>query len=328
MHQLEAILDLVSDDFKRVNKLIRDSVTSKVPLVNTIGEHIINCGGKRMRPLLCLLTSRASHPDNLIRDDSITLATTIEFIHTATLLHDDVIDHATTRRGLITANEKWGNAPAVLVGDFLYSRAFQMLVEVNNMEIMHVIADATNTIAEGEVLQLAQQSNLKIREDDYFEIVYCKTAKLFEASCQIAGLVNDTSKELSTTMAEYGKNLGIAYQLVDDALDLSSNYETLGKDCLHDLAEGKITLPIIRTLKFANAHERDTIEKAIISKSSSLDVFIEIKNTVDKYSGIEYTMQLAKDYIRTAKLAAAELGNNAYSMALQQICDFVVSRKQ
>lgn len=319
-------MELVSDEFNKVNKLIRDSVKSRVPLVNEIGEHIINCGGKRMRPLLCLLAAKASNAELNAKSDAITLATTIEFIHTATLLHDDVIDHATTRRGLITANEKWGNAPAVLVGDFLYSRAFQLLVQVNNMDIMKVIADATNTIAEGEVLQLAQQDNIMISQEIYFEIIYCKTAKLFEASCQVAGIVNDVNPELSSTMAEIGKNLGIAYQLIDDALDLSSSNSTLGKDSLHDLTEGKITLPIIKSLEKANEQEKEVIQKVVKSKSISADESIQIKDIVSKYQGIEHTKKMALEHINKAKIATAELGENDFSSAIVDICDFIVAR--
>ncbi|MBT6538622.1 MAG: polyprenyl synthetase family protein [Francisellaceae bacterium] len=326
MSQLNSILNLITADLDGVNQLIEESVTSKVPLVNEIGKHIINCGGKRIRPLVSLLTARACADNNEYNPLSITLATAIEFIHTATLLHDDVIDHATMRRGLISANDKWGNAPAVLVGDFLYSRAFQLLVKVGKLDIMDIIADATNTIAEGEVLQLAQQGNINITESEYFEIIYCKTAKLFEASAHIAANISGVNKDLETTIAQFGKNLGIAFQLIDDALDYSATDIELGKNSSHDFIEGKITLPVIRTLALASADEKIYIADTLQNKNISTEELQKISTIINQYDGITYTQTLANTYTLKAKQDIAELNNNPYSQALQQLCDFVVQR--
>lgn len=322
MSQLNSILELVAPELLKVNQLIKSSVCSDVPLVSSIGEHILDCGGKRIRPIICLLTAKAC---GYTEEEHIELATAIEFIHTATLLHDDVIDKACQRRGVISANVKWGNAPAVLVGDFLYSRSFQILVKIGKMPIMNIIADATNCIAEGEVLQLSQQNNPEITHESYYEIIYRKTAKLFEASAQVAATISNLPINLVDSITVFGKELGLAYQLIDDALDLTVNNK-IGKDHNHDIYEGKFTLPIIRTMQFANNDEVNFIKSVAVNPSPSKNDLDHVIELARKYDSINYVIEQAKQHAHNAKLAIAELPNNEYVQALTDLASFIVER--
>jgi octaprenyl-diphosphate synthase len=257
---LKLILAPVTDDLLRTDALIRAQMNSEVELIRQIGEHIIGAGGKRLRPALVLLTSRALGGAEML---AATLAATIEVIHSATLLHDDVVDRSDRRRGRITANARWGNSGAVLSGDFLYSRAFQMLVGIGRVEVMRVMADATNAIAEGEVLQLLNAGNPDLSELHYLRVIELKTARLFRAGAQVGALAADADEALQLAMADYGHHLGIAYQLVDDVLDYVADPDTTGKNVGGDLAEGKPTLPLIRAMAVGTVAQADEATGAI-----------------------------------------------------------------
>jgi octaprenyl-diphosphate synthase len=255
--------------------------------------------------------------------DHILAATIIEFIHTATLLHDDVVDNSSMRRGKDTANALFGNSVSVLTGDFLYSRAFELMVKLNHMEIMQILSSATNKIAEGEVMQLLNCHNPDVTEKIYFDVIYCKTAKLFEAACHIAAIIADNKK--ASALLTYGKNLGIAFQLTDDVLDYTASEAEMGKNLGDDLAEGKPTLPLIYAKSKANLEEIKLIDHAI--KEGAVDQINEITNLIKKYHGIEYTLDYADQYAKKAKDAIADLAETPYKKALLSLCDLAVNRK-
>jgi len=262
---LPDVLDLAAADRGAVDDLIRRRLASDVVLVNQIGRHIIGGGGKRLRPLLHLLCARASGYSGR---DHIQLAAVIEFIHTATLLHDDVVDESNRRRGRETAHQIWGNAASVLVGDFLYSRSFQLMVELDRLEVMRILADTTNTIAEGEVLQLMQMGNADLRAQDYFRVISDKTACLFAASAQLGGVLAGRSPSDCSNLAEFGLLLGQAFQIADDVLDYGADDSQLGKNVGDDLAEGKVTLPLILALERTGGARNDELREIIASGGS------------------------------------------------------------
>ncbi|MEP2613840.1 polyprenyl synthetase family protein, partial [Marinobacter alexandrii] len=241
----QRIYDTVADDFSRVNELIIQRLSSDVPLVEKIAQYIIESGGKRLRPLLVLLSSQAT---GYAGNNHLKLAAVIEFLHTATLLHDDVVDTSDMRRGRSTANARWGNAPSVLVGDFLYARAFEMMVELESLPIMNVLSHATAVIAEGEVMQLMNVKNPDLTEEQYMKVIHNKTAMLFEAASHSGALLAGASQQQEKALQDYGKHLGLAFQLVDDVLDYRGDAETMGKNVGDDLAEGKATLPLIHAM--------------------------------------------------------------------------------
>jgi octaprenyl-diphosphate synthase len=319
---IAAIRDLVQGDFNRVNQLIMTSLYSDVELICEISHYIINSGGKRLRPLLVLLSARAL---NCQQEQHISLATIIEFIHTATLLHDDVVDGSEQRRNRKTANAVYGNAASVLVGDFLYSRAFQMMAEINNSEIIHVLANTTNTIAEGEVLQLLYRNNAAATEADYFNVIRCKTAKLFEAATQLGAIIAEATASQQTAMVKYGLHLGLAYQLIDDVLDYTSDTETLGKNLGDDLAEGKPTLPLIYTLQNGTEAERKLIQKAI--EKSSLEDLPQILDAIRNSGALDYAKSLAQGEIDIAISALNVVPKSDYRDALINLAHFAVERE-
>ena len=318
---LAPVYSLVQTEFQAVNTLIPQQLSSDVDLVSEIGAYIVESGGKRLRPLMVLLTNGALGYDKDERH--IKLAATIEFLHTATLLHDDVVDHSGLRRGKITANEKWGNAPSVLVGDFLYSRAFQMMVEIGSLDVMAILADATNTIAEGEVLQLANIGNTKTTEPEYREIIRCKTALLFEAACHSAAALGDAPDHLET-MRKFGLHFGITYQLVDDWLDYIGSSETLGKNVGDDLAEGKLTLPLIYALKHSSSNARAIIEAAIEHRSA--DTLPQVLEIVVESGALDYVKDAVLNEAGLAQDCLASLPNNEYVDALQTLTTYSTSR--
>jgi octaprenyl-diphosphate synthase len=291
---LEAVRGLLGDDWPGVNREIIDNLRSDVALVNSVAHYIINSGGKRLRPLLVLLAARACGYQG---DKHKLAAVIIEFIHTATLLHDDVVDESYLRRGQDTANSVFGNGPSVLVGDFLYSRSFQLMVQVGQLRIMDVLADATNTIAEGEVLQLMNCNEPDTSEEQYLEVIYRKTAKLFEAGTLIGAILAGQTRAVEDAMATYGRKLGTAFQLIDDALDYGSTSADLGKNIGDDLAEGKPTLPLIHALRNAPAEEQIIIRRAI--EQGGLDHIDRIVATIKSTGALAYT-------VRKAQLAAEE----------------------
>lgn len=257
---LKNIQELAQDDMSLVNDLIYSQLQSDVTLINQLGIYIVNAGGKRMRPMLTILAAKAlSYKDN----DHITIAAIIEFIHTATLLHDDVVDESNMRRGRETANALFGNSASVLVGDFLYTRSFQMMTKLNNMKIMDILSDATNIVAEGEVLQLMNCNDPNTTEKSYLDVIYCKTAKLFEAATRLAAVVAKQPKEIELAMLNYGKHLGTAFQLVDDIMDYTADAKEMGKNVGDDLAEGKPTLPLLYAMQYGNVAQKRLISDAI-----------------------------------------------------------------
>jgi octaprenyl-diphosphate synthase len=317
----QRIYDPVADDFSRVNDLIIKRLASDVPLVEKIAQYIIESGGKRLRPLLVLLSSQAvGYKGN----DHLKLAAVIEFLHTATLLHDDVVDTSDLRRGRSTANARWGNAPSVLVGDFLYARAFEMMVELQSLRIMSVLSRATAVIAEGEVLQLTNIKNPDLSEDKYMEVIHNKTAMLFEAASHTGGLLAGASEEQETGLRDYGKHLGLAFQLVDDVLDYRGDTEAMGKNVGDDLAEGKTTLPLIRAMEKGVETERQLIRQAI--RKGGLDDLPAILQIVNSSGALEYTMAKAREQAALAAACLDTLPPSDYKKALELLADLAVSR--
>ncbi len=318
---LNQIQTLVADDMAAVNQLIDDRLHSEVALVNQVSGYIINSGGKRLRPILVLL---AAHACGYRGDRHITGAAIIEFIHTATLLHDDVVDESNMRRGRDTANNVWGNPASVLVGDFLYSRAFQMMVDVDRMRVMDVLADATNTIAEGEVLQLMNCHDPDTSEKRYLKVIYCKTAKLFEAGAQIAAILAKQNSDIESALVTYGRHLGNAFQLVDDALDYKSDAAVMGKNVGDDLAEGNPTLPLIYAMQNGTTEQIDVIREAIVN--GDVKNMAAVTAAIESTGAIQYTAALAKDEAQRAHDALSALPASQYTDALHGLADFAISR--
>ncbi len=318
---IDVVHNLVASDMDKVNALIEERLYSEVSLINQLGHYIINSGGKRLRPALVLLSAGAF---SYRGEQHINLAAIIEFIHTACLLHDDVVDASRLRRGMETANQRWGNEASVLVGDFLYSRAFQMMVEAESLAIMSVLAETTNTIAEGEVQQLLNRHDPDTTEDRYLEVIFKKTAKLFEAAARLGAIVSDCDEDTQTAMADYGRHLGIAYQLIDDVLDYSATSDKLGKNIGDDLAEGKPTLPLIHAMNNCPSSRSDMIRHAI--ESGGLRDLAEIKAAIEDTGAIAYTAQLAQEEADHALAAIADLPETEYLAALHDLARFAVQR--
>ncbi|PAV48182.1 octaprenyl-diphosphate synthase [Pseudomonas sp. HAR-UPW-AIA-41] len=319
--QPQAFYRVVADDFTAVDGIIRKQLVSRVPLVEKIGDYIISAGGKRLRPLLVLLVGRALGKQG---DDLNLLSATIEFLHTATLLHDDVVDMSGMRRGRATANAQWGNAPSVLVGDFLYSRAFEMMVELGSMPVMQILSQATRVIAEGEVLQLSKVRDASTTEETYMEVIRGKTAMLFEASTHSAAALCEASDEQKAALQTFGDHLGIAFQLVDDLLDYRGDAATLGKNVGDDLAEGKPTLPLIVTMRDGTAEQADLVRKAI-QQGGSQDLE-GIRAAVEAAGALDYTARLARDYAERAIDSLQVLPDNEFRDALIELTRFAVAR--
>ncbi len=317
---LSDIKTLMQQDIKATDELILQKLTSDVVLINQIGHYIINNGGKRLRPLLVLLSAKAC---NYSGQDHLTMAAVIEFIHTSTLLHDDVVDESETRRGNKTANEVWGNAASVLVGDFLYSRSFEMMVEPGILKIMQVMAEATNIIAEGEVLQLLNCHDASTTTERYMEVIHRKTAKLFEAAAQM-GPILANKPELEDTFIHYGRHLGAAFQLIDDVLDYTANEAELGKNIGDDLAEGKPTLPLIFVLENGSEAEKAIIRRAITTEGIKL--LAEVTEIIKHSGAIEHTQKIAQQQALLAKQALKDLTESDYKTALLALADLSVNR--
>ncbi len=315
-------LDLISQDMERVDQVIGERLTTDVPLVREVAQYIIGAGGKRLRPALLLLISGALGSNHPHRH---TLAAVVEFIHTATLLHDDVVDESTLRRGRATANEKFGNAASVLVGDFLYSRAFQMMVDVNQMRVMQVLSDATNVIAEGEVMQLMNMHDASLDESAYLRVIRSKTAKLFEASARLAPILAGADETTEMLCASYGQALGTAFQVIDDVLDYEGNSEELGKNLGDDLREGKVTLPIICALKRATPEERALIQGAI--EQGALTHLPDILDIIARTGALDAARASAMAEAQRAVEAAKRLPENVHSDALLQLAAGLLERR-
>ena len=319
---LEGIRGTVSADLAAVDATIRRELTSDVALVNQVAEYIIGAGGKRLRPLLVLLAARAAGARPL--GPQVPAAVVIEFIHTATLLHDDVVDGSRQRRGRDTANEVWGNAASVLVGDFLYSRAFQMMVRLGSLRVMDVMADATNVIAEGEVLQLMYANDPDTSESRYLDVIYRKTARLFESGAQIAAVLAQADARTEQALAAYGRHLGNAFQLVDDALDYRGSVVERGKNTGDDLAEGKPTLPLIHALSHSPPAQQALLRRAI--EGGGLAEFAAVLGVIESSGGLEYTARLAQSEADQALAALEPLAGTVHTEALRQLAGFAVSR--
>ena len=319
---LEEIRSIVSEEWSLLDQEIEKQLSSDIELINNISQYIVNSGGKRIRPLIVLLSARACGASDL--DRIVKAAAMIEFIHTAPLLHDDVVDNSDSRRGIKTAHQSFGNESTILVGDFLYSRAFQIMVQINHMGIMEVMSDATNTIAEGEVLQLINSGNPKINKEQYLEVIYRKTGKLFEAAMVVGGLLSNQSQTVLTTLQLFGKELGMAYQIVDDVLDYSSSFEIMGKDVGDDLAEGKVTLPMIYTLERAMPDMQEMIGQAILNKDSkNADKII---GSIQSTGSIASSVNDAKEKTEFALHSIQSLDNSKYKTALTNLAEIILHR--
>lgn len=313
----------VQDDFDALNENVIRQLHSEVPLIENIGHYLIEAGGKRIRPLLALLCARAFSYQG---DQHINLATVIEFLHTATLLHDDVVDMSEMRRGRPTANTRWGNPSSVLVGDFIYSRAFQLLVTIADMQIMEVMATTTNKISEGEVLQLVNQHNVAASEADYLNVIHNKTAILFAAACHSAAILAAADASVQQKMHSFGLEVGMAFQLIDDVLDYSGDSAELGKNVGDDLAEGKPTLPLIYVLQHGTADEKALITEAI--RDGGLEHLESIINIVRDSGALDYTRRNAEQRIKTALACLDVVPASSYREGMEAIAQAAISRSK
>jgi octaprenyl-diphosphate synthase len=322
MQNFEDIQELLKSDLKKADEALIGHLSSNVALINQMSNYIISAGGKRIRPLLLLLCARATNYDGKQHQ---LMAVVIELIHTATLLHDDIVDESVTRRGCDTANEVWGNASSVLVGDFLYSRAFEIMVDIDSMRIMKIMSKVTNSIAEGEVLQLLNCNNAKLTEEEYFRVIERKTACLFQASSQIGAILSGVDKSQEKDLRDYGMHLGNAFQIIDDVLDYESDSTTLGKEVGDDLAEGKTTLPMIYALNNTTGDDYEVLVDAI--ENSGNKNINKILNILNQTGAFKYTKQKAQESADLARKSLNKLPNSDYKQALILLCDLSMKRK-
>ena len=327
IHELGQILAPISIEFKGLDGVIRERLASKVALIDQISAYIIQAGGKRVRPALLMLTAKAL-ANGKETPHALEMAAVIEFIHTATLLHDDVVDESTLRRGRETANTAFGNAASVLVGDFLYSRAFQMMVVPNDLRIMQILSDATNTIAEGEVLQLLNMNDPEVDEASYLRVIRYKTAKLFEASTELGAILANATDAQRKQSAAFGRHIGTAFQLMDDLLDYTANAAQMGKNAGDDLREGKPTLPLIYLLENGSNEER-LLVRAAIEQNQDLpaDVFSQILSAVQSSGALDYTQAAAKREAGLALECITDFPSNPATIALRDLCAYSLARQ-
>ena len=321
MQNFIEIQALMKNELDQMNKILVNRLDSNVDLINQMSHYIISSGGKRIRPLLLLLCARATDYDG---DYHYSMAVVIELIHTATLLHDDVVDQSTTRRGQDTANELWGNAPSVLVGDFLYSRAFEIMVEPNSMEIMKILSKATNQISEGEVLQLLNIKNANVTQKEYYRVIERKTACLFKAACQIAGILSNSNQKVIEAMGKFGMHLGNAFQIIDDTLDYESDSNIIGKEVGDDLSEGKVTLPMIYALEKTTKSDNKILTDAIQNAdASNINQVVEILMNVNAF---QYSRDIANKESNMALESIDILPSSKYKTALKLLCKLSLER--
>ena len=321
MQNFIEIQALMKNELDQMNKILVNRLDSNVDLINQMSHYIISSGGKRIRPLLLLLCARATDYDG---DYHYSMAVVIELIHTATLLHDDVVDQSTTRRGQETANELWGNAPSVLVGDFLYSRAFEIMVEPNSMEIMKILSKATNQISEGEVLQLLNIKNANVTQKEYYRVIERKTACLFKAACQIAGILSNSNQKVIEAMGKFGMHLGNAFQIIDDTLDYESDSKIIGKEVGDDLSEGKVTLPMIYALEKTTKSDNKILTDAIQNAdASNINQVVEILMNVNAF---QYSRDIANKESNMALESIDILPSSKYKTALKLLCKLSLER--
>ena len=319
---IKTIQTLIDADMQKVNETILAQLNSEVTLINQLGYYIIQSGGKRIRPMIAALSANAL---GYRGEQHITCAAFIEFIHTATLLHDDVVDESAMRRGNPTANAEFGNAASVLVGDFIYTRAFQLMTQLNSLKILQIMSEATNVIAEGEVQQLMNICDPNTTEENYMRVIYSKTARLFEASTQTAAIVANATAEQELALQDYGRYLGTAFQLVDDVLDYSANAIQLGKNVGDDLAEGKPTLPLLHAMHHGNETQAQLIRKTI-EQGGNRDVLDEVLAIMNEYQSLDYAMARAKQEAQKAVDAIQILPENEYKQALISLAYLSVDR--
>lgn len=322
---MQSALNIIGEDLKRVEQQFRKDLQSDVPLIRKVGEYVLSSGGKRVRPALLLLAARLS---GYTGDKAVPLASVIEFIHTATLLHDDVVDSATLRRGLASANSLWGNEASVLIGDFLFSKSFSLMVNVGSLDILRVLSDATTVIAEGEVMQLLCTGELDLTEERYTKVVRSKTAILMSAACEAGAILGAVPPGQQQALADFGMDLGIAFQLMDDILDYVSTEEEFGKSIGHDLEEGKITLPLIHTLRHCTEDERIVIAGVIERDEMTLDEFRTVSGLVRSYGGIEYTVEAARSCVSRCKNHLDQFAPSPVRDALLSLAEYVVTRSK
>jgi octaprenyl-diphosphate synthase len=322
---MEAALALIGDDLKNVELQFKKDLQSDVALIRKVGEYVFSSGGKRIRPALLLLSAYLC---GYRGDRHVPLASVVEFIHTATLLHDDVVDNANLRRGIASANTLWGNEASVLVGDFLFSKSFSLMVEDGDLKVLKILSNATTMIAEGEVLQLVCTSDLDITEERYIEVVTCKTAILLSAACQAGAVLGKATPECEQALSEYGLNLGIAFQLMDDILDYVASEAQFGKPIGHDIEEGKITLPLIQALRMCTEEERSLVGEIIDKDLLEKDDFAVVAGLVNRYGGIDYTIARARDYIERGKSSLDVFADTPGKQAMISLADYVVTRKR
>ncbi|MBE8189745.1 MAG: octaprenyl diphosphate synthase [Candidatus Thioglobus sp.] len=321
MKNFDDIRKLLAADLAKTDAVLVSRLSSNITLINQMSNYIIGAGGKRLRPLLLLLCAKASGYTGAHQH---LMAVVIELIHTATLLHDDIVDKSSTRRGKDTANEVWGNAPSVLVGDFLYSRAFEMMVETGSMQIMQLLSKTTNNIAEGEVLQLLNCQNPALTQEQYFEVIERKTACLFQAATQIGGILSGVNKAQESALRDYGLHLGYAFQIIDDLLDYQADSQTIGKEIGDDLAEGKTTLPMIYALENTSGADKKLLIQAIKNAdNTNINKVIEV---LDGAGAFAYTRKTAQKASELAKQSLSKIANSEYKNALILLCDLSLQR--
>ncbi len=322
---MQSALNIIGEDLTLVEQQFRKDLQSDVPLIRKVGEYVLSSGGKRVRPALLLLAARLC---GYTADKAVPLASVIEFIHTATLLHDDVVDSATLRRGLASANTLWGNEASVLVGDFLFSKSFSLMVRVGSLDILRVLSDATTVIAEGEVMQLLCTGEIDLTEERYINVVRSKTAILMSAACEAGAILGAAQQSQQRALADFGMDLGIAFQLMDDILDYVATEEEFGKSIGHDLEEGKITLPLIYTLRLCSDSERTVIAAVVEQDEMSLDDFRTVSGIVRQYGGIAYTIETARFYIDRCKGHLGLFAPSPVRDALLSLSEYVVTRSK
>ncbi len=321
---LDALLGLIGEDLEKVDQEFRKNLKSQVSMISSVGEYLLFSGGKRFRPVLLLFSARLCGYHG---HQHISMASLIEFIHTATLLHDDVVDGAELRRGNVSANSVWGNEASVLVGDFLFTKSFSLMVDTGNQRILQTVSRATTLMAEGELEELIRTNDLALTEEGYLTIIERKTAALFSAATQIGAILGEVSPEKERALADFGVDIGMAFQLTDDTLDYTSKEEEFGKEIGIDLQGGKITLPLIHALRHCSPEERSLIQKAVDGSSITRETFLQVGELIDRYEGISYTWEMARQYIEQAKNRLKVFPLSGEREALEQLADYVVGRK-
>jgi octaprenyl-diphosphate synthase len=320
----EKILEPIREDLEKVDLEFRKNLKSDVSIISVIGEHLLFSGGKRFRPILLLLSAKLCEYRG---DRHISLASLVEFIHTATLLHDDVVDRAEIRRGAVSANSKWGNEASVLVGDFLFTKSFSLLVETGNWEIFQVLSHATTLMAEGELDELIRTDDLSLAEEGYLTIISRKTASLISAAAEIGAILGNVSEEKKSALASYGMDVGIAFQLTDDSLDYTSREEEFGKEIGIDLQRGKITLPLIHALRHCTADEKAFIQETVDQASLTKEAFLRVVEIIEQYQGIRYAWERAQERIDRAKKHLHLFQDSEVRQALFTLADYVLERR-